>query len=194
MRNYIILGVCVAVVSVVLTLLFRPAPKPEIIGDLTPVQEKAIQADLVTEKARGDSLQKELDKSKSAGKVAEKAFKTEIQKPKKKIQVLKLDDSVIEIVNTNPKIDSLHRAYDEAMVAYEGRVFSLTNELQQRDELNLQIQKNFEKRLADTQSLLQDKEAEVVDLQKQNKKLRRKLTGTKIIGGLIILGIGALAL
>lgn len=193
MRYLIILGVCVVVLVVLITLLFRPAPKPEIIGDLTPTQEKEIQAKLIKSEALVDSLQKELSKSKADGKVAEKAFKSVIKAQVKTIAELKSKPEVIEIVESTPAIDSLHQAYEHALDSYENRIISLTDELKQRDELNAQIQQNFEKRLADTQSLLLDKEAEVTQLQKENRRLRRKLTGTKIIGALIVIGIGAIA-
>lgn len=193
-KNLIIPGVCLLIIGILIALLLRPAPKPVIIGDLTPAQEKDLKASLEVQKTRGDSLQSELDKSKALGKVAEKEFKREITGKLKTIAELKSRPEVIQLVKDNPALDSLHRVYDSTVVAYEIRIFSLTNELEQRDQINLQVKKNFEDRLEDTQRLLQDKELEVADLQHENKKLRRKLTGTKILGGIIILGIGALSI
>jgi hypothetical protein len=193
-KNLIIVGICILFIGVIVALLFHPAPKPQLIGDLTPSQENELRASLAVERDRGDSLQMELGKSKSAGKVAETVFKKEIGGLKKEIAKGKASPVVIQLVQETPALDSLHQAYDSAMVAYEGRIFSLTNELQQRDTINAQIQDNFERRLAASGQLLADKEAEVVQLQGENKKLRRRLFWTKVAGVVILGGIVAISL
>lgn len=191
-KNLIIVGLCLVIVGVLLALLFRPATHSTIIGDLTPLQESELKANLVTLEGQNDSLRQELDKSKADGKEAATAFKQVIGGHKKEIGRLKERPIIVQLVEATPALDSLHKAYDASMVSYEGRIFSLTNELQQRDIINAEIHHNFERRLSQTEQLLADKTMEVEQSAKEIKKLRRKLFWTKV-GGVIVLG-GVIAL
>lgn len=186
-------GWLIAITFVVVWYL-KPPAKPELIGDLTPDQENELRADLVTAQGYADSLYRELEKSKAKGIEAAQSFKREITGQRKEIARLKANPTVIQFVQENPVLDSLHQAYDSALTTYENRVLSLTNELQLRDKINNQLRENFDKRISAVEGLLMDKEAEVTDLQKDNKKLRRKLLMTKIGGVIIIGGILALSL
>lgn len=192
-KNLLIVGLCI-VIGILIAYLFRPAPKPEIVGNLTTDQENELLANLVTLEGQNDSLRRELDKSKASGKTAAVAFKQVIGGLKQEIAKGKSKPVVIQLVQENPSLDSLHQAYDSAMVAYEGRTVALTMEMQMRDNINAQIQANFEQRLAQTEQLLHDKEIENEQLSKENRKLRRKLTLTKITGVIILGGIIVLAL
>lgn len=193
-KNLIILGLCLVVAGMLIAYLLRPVPVPTIIGDLTVDQEEELKATVVSLEIQNDSLWMALEQSKAKGKQAESAFKIEIKAKVKTIAELKSRPEVVEIIENTSAIDSLHEAYDDALMAYEGRVISLTDELQHRDQLNGRMRLNFEERLVATQKLLSDREVENAELKKENRKLRRKLTGTKVIGVIVILGIGALAL
>lgn len=171
-KNHIIIGLSLLAVGFILALLFRPVPKPQILGSLTESQENELKASLVTLEGQNDSLRSELGKSKADGKVAQEAFNREIKTKVKTISELKSRPVVVKLVEATPALDSLHKAYDSAMVAYEDRIFSLTNELQQRDRITGRLVANFEQRLLDTNQLLQEKELENKELTKANKKLK----------------------
>lgn len=191
-KNYITIALCLLLIGVLVAYIFRPAPKPEIVGDLTAEQENALKENVLILEGENDSLRQELGKSKVAGIEAAKVFKIEIKTKVKTIAELKARPVVIQLVQETPELDSLHRTYDSAMVAYEGRTVALTMEMQMRDKIASQLVVNFEQRLADTERLLADKIAENEELKGENKKLRRRLTLTKI-GGVILLG-GVIAL
>ncbi len=193
MKNYLLIGLAL-VVGVLVALLFRPAPTPKPIGDLTPDQENELRASLVEMEGYADSLYRELQQSKANGIEAQTAFKIGLQAKNKEIATLKASPKVIEIQEAEPEIDDLITAQDTLIDFYQNRIVSLTNELQLRDKINAQLQANFEKRLSDTEGLLLDKEKEASELQGQNKKLRRKLFFTKVTGIIIISAVVALSL
>lgn len=188
-----------ALAVVVLVLIFFPrscGEAPKIDGNLTPDQENILNARITVLEHYSDSLLQELDKSKASGKKAESAFKIEIKAKAKTIAELKSRPVVVQLVQETPALDSLHQAYDGAMVAYEGRNMALTLEMQTRDRLANELIANFEKRLADTQQLLQEKELENQQLTKENKKLKagrvlRNIAIPVLTVGAFILGVVA---
>lgn len=193
-KNLLILGLCLLFIGIVVALLFRPAPTPILIGTLTTDQENELRANLVTLESENDSLRQELGKVVVRDSVQKEAHRTAIQTFKKVIARLERDPEVIQVRDSLPKIDSLLKAKDSVIVHHEIRIADLEHSAQVTKGINERLHINFEKRLSDTQGLLVDKEAEVGELQNENRKLRRKLTFTKIGGVLVLLGIGALSL
>lgn len=193
-KNLIIIGICILFIGIILALLFRPAPTPILIGKLTNEQETELRANLATLATENDSLRTELGKSKAEGIEAAKAFTIEIKTKVRTIAELKARPVVVQLVQDTPALDSLHKAYDGAMVAYEGRNMALTLEMQTRDRLTNELVTNFETRLASTEQLLADKTMEVGELQRDNKKLKRRLFWTKVTGVVILGGVVALSL
>lgn len=80
---------------------------------------------------------------------------------------------LLELAYSVAMKDSIIAVQDSAIKSYEGRNMALTLEMQTRDRLANELIANFEKRLADTQQLLQEKELENQQLTKENKKLKR---------------------
>lgn len=186
-KNVIITGLILVVVGMLYAYLTKSVP-PVNTGNLTIEQEDELRADLITAEGRGDSLQRELDKNKALGKVAQEAFKSEIRSKVKTIAELKARPAVIQLVAATPALDSLHKAYDSAMVSYEDRIASLSNELQMRDKINLQVKHNFQDRLEKTEQLLSESQAENSELKNQNRKLKR---GRVLRNVLIPVALGA---
>lgn len=179
-KNLLIVGLCLVMAGMLIALLFRPVPPPVLIGKLTEAQENELRATIVTLEGQNDSLRRELDKSKAAGKTAQEAFNSEIKAKAKTIAELKARPAVIEIRKEEPEIDQLVTAQDSLIGFQVERISQLTTELQTRDNINAQIQANFERRLSSVEQLLADRTMELERAKKENKKLRRKLTFTKI--------------
>lgn len=194
MKQNLLLAGCLIIIGVLIALIFRPVPKPEIIGDLTPSQEKTLQSTIITLEDENDSLRNELTKSKFEGQKAEKVFKEKETVFKRAIAEQKAKPEVIDILEREPEIDSLIGMQDAALVFYQDRIDELTEELTQRDELNVQIQANLERRCQILSSFVEDKAKENEQLARQNRKLRHKLFWTKVGGVLVLVSIGALAL
>lgn len=191
--KYLNLLLCL-IIGVLIALLFQPSPAPVLIGKLTTEQEEALRAEIATLEATNDSLKIELQRSKELGKVQQREFSIEIDAKSKTIANLKANPVVIELVKESPALDSLHKAYESKIASYKGRTMALTLEMQTRDRIANQLIDNFQKRLSDTEQLLADSEAENQELQKHNKKLKRKLVLTKISGVAILAWVVVLSL
>lgn len=193
-KNLLIVGLCLVMAGMLIALLFRPVPPPVLIGKLTTEQEDELRATIVTLEGQNDSLRRELDKSKAAGKTAQEAFNSEIKAKAKTIAELKARPAVIEIRKEEPEIDELVTAQDSLIGFQQDRIAQLTTELQTRDNINAQIQANFERRLSSVEQLLHDKTMEVEQSAKEIKKLRRRLFWTKVGGVALCTGIVAISL
>lgn len=183
-----------AVVILVLLFLPRSCGKREevLIGDLTVSQEKELKANLLILESENDSLRNELAKVARKDSIQRSAHIAAVTPHKKVIKRLEKDPEVIKVRDSLPKVDSLLKAKDSVIVHHEKRLAEQDLTAQVTKEINEQVVKNFETRLADTETLLHEKELENQKLTKENRKLRRGrvlrnvLIPVALVGGLLL--------
>ena len=193
-KNYIIGALCLVVVGMLIAYLIRPAPSPQILGTLTTEQETELRANLATLEGQNDSLKAELGKVQQKEIVAQEGFKRAVATLQKENKRLSENPKVVEVRASVPEIDSLLALKDIIILRQADRITEMEHTAQVTKDINDKLVANFEKRLSDTEGLLVDKESEVIALQQDNKKLKQRLTWTKITGVVLLGGIIALSL
>lgn len=187
LAGWLIAGVLVAI------WYFQPPPKPEPVGLSLNEQSKLI-ADTVRLVAQVDSLEKELVKVKVKESASQKSYNKAVAVYKQTIARLEKDSMVIVIRQNEPKVDSLLTAKDSVITKSEDRIADCQNAFRVANEVNEGVKKRLDEQLSVTQGLLADEQVKRFKAEGENKKLRRKLLGTKIVSVLVVGAIVVLSL